>query len=681
MSNAMRIARAARRRRRWRALLRTLGRSMVFASALGIALALVDWWLRLGLAWWAVAAAPLALVAAALLWRASRTDDLAAAALEVDESLRLSDRLSSAVELERSGETGPFAQLAIADAERAAAEIRTSRAVRVGDARAHRWWPALAAAFVAIVVWLPPRDAATTARAGSGVDPERAEAAREQIAEARERTELELETQPELLDAATRRDLEALRRLEEELAAGERDPEEAGAQAAETLGKAAERLEQEAAQRRAALEELSRRVPDPEGDPLAEALARGDYQSVADELGELERRLDAATPEERREIAERLRRLSERIDATPSPEPPSPSETLEAQGVDPQTAQDLAEEPDPDRVRERLEQEGVDPLEAQRAAEDLARRERERQAQREAQQTAQDLKESLEQAAEQAERDSRPAPEGSGAPGEPPSDQPRESGPEDQGERQSGDSGGQEPTPGQSQPNEQPQSSPGEETPSGQNEQPGSGGRSEGGRQPGERPGAPTDSPGSGPEQPGGPGRPGGQSGAGDGMDRAQELARELERRGEGAAARSRQAEEFRRGAERLAGRPGSGQTGSDVGAAGDEAVRVEQGPDRSAASEALQTDDLDLRRGASSTRAAAEVDAEGPARAGRAPTRAEAAQALERAAPGAERALESQGVPSRFRDLVKRYFRAPEGAPLSPAPLAPSRDDGGGGS
>jgi hypothetical protein len=350
---------------------------------------------------------------------------------------------------------------------------------------------------------------------------------------------------------------------------------------------------------------------------------------------------------------------------------------LEQEGLDPQTAEELAQERDPGQLRERLEQEGVDPLEAQRLADEMQRQQQDQEAQREAQETAQELRESLEQAAEQAERESRPAPpEDSSSPGEPPDQEPRQSGPEDQGERQSGESGPQEPTPGPGGEGQQPEPAPGEQAPSGQNEQPGPGGESQGGQQPGEQQGAPAPGqPGPGQqggEQPGGQ-QPGGESGAGDGLDRAQELAREMDRQGRGAAARSRQAEEFRRGAERLAGRQGGDQTGSEAGGPGDEVARVQQAPGE--ASDALMTDDLDVRRGADSTRAAAEVEAEGPARPGSTPTRADAARTLERAAPGAERALETQGVPSRFRDLVKRYFRQSDDGTRAPAPLAPTGD------
>ncbi len=683
MSQAMRIARAARRRRRVRRLLRTFGRGMLFASALGVALVLADRWLTLDLPLAALISPPAALVLVMLLVRALRAEPLAPAAQELDDALGLHDSISTGVELESSRAEGPFEQLALADAERVAAETKPSRGVRIVDARPHRWWPILAAAFVGLAIWLPPRGAVTQARAAAE---QRAEqnAARERIAEVREQTELEIEAAPELVDEATRRDLEALRRIEEELEQGFEDPEEAGAKAAQTLTEAAERMEEEAAQRRKTIEELSRRVSDTgRDDPLSDALSQGDFASAAEELSEMRRGLENASPEERRAIAERLRRAAEAIDDSPAEAPPSPEERLVEEGVDPERAKELASETDRDRLRESLEREGADPLEAQRLADELAEQARDREAQQRAEETAGELRESLERAAEQAEQ---PDPQDGQEPQT--EDQPTDPGSSGPQPAQPGST--PEQTPGPSPPSNQEQEGGQDQESPGQGDQPDQQPGGQQGESSGDQPGA--SQPGAGPsqrqggerpgqqeggEQPGSqPGSPGSQQGEGDGLDRAQRIAQELDEQGRDAASRSRQAERFREGADRLAKRPPSGSTGSDAGGGADRAPQARMEPGDS--SDALQTEGLDIRRGAESERTIAEVDAEGPAKPGRTPSRADAERTLEQAAPGAERALENQGVPTRFRELVKRYFRQRgEGEP-APAPLAPP-DNGAG--
>ena len=151
--------------------------------------------------------------------------------------------------------------------------------------------------------------------------------------------------------------------------------------------------------------------------------------------------------------------------------------------------------------------------------------------------------------------------------------------------------------------------------------------------------------------------------------------------RGDAAADQRSAAERLREGAERVSERSDS-RGGERSGRLADRAPRKQTEPGER--NDALRTDSIDARQRTDSTRVRAEVEADGPSTARRGGTSdAEASRALREAAPSAERTLENQGVPARYRDLVRRYFRhegqrsrEPEGGELAPD----AGDDGGGG-
>ena len=622
-----------------------------------------DRWFGWGLGWTGLAAGPAVVVSGFLGWALSRRDPVELAAMELDARLGLADRIATGVCFSGRGDLTAFEALALDDADRAAAGADAARGVPLGGLRGQRWWPIAAAGTVALAVWLPAR---TVSMAGSAASPEVQQAreeARERLVSAREESELELEAQPELFDEATRRDLEALRRLEEELGRAGGDADEAGAKAAERFDDAADRLREDAARERRALEALSRRMGDGGGDPLGEALSAGDFAAAGEELDRVSEALRGATAEERQAIAERLRRVAEGIDDGTMPEDVSAAERLENEGVSPERAAELAEETDPDALRRALEEEGADPIAAERIADEVARDAARREAEAQAQETARELKESLENAADQAENGA----EGGGAETPPTPGAPTPTGPVSAPGQPdpSGSASGSEPQAAQ-EPGGQPQA--GGEGPAGGQE---SGAGSEPGAPAGGSAGAeeggeePSGGAGSNPDR-----RSGDQSGGDSGMQGAREVSRRLEQQRQDSAARSRAAERFQERAERLSqGTPGA-STGPGAGAAGERpTVRTGESAGRN---ESLLTDDLDVRRRAASDRVLAEVDAEGPALPQGGRTRGDAERELWRAAPGAERALENQGVPARFRDLVKRYFRQPAGTDPGAAPLAP---------
>jgi len=662
MDRVTRIARRARRRRRVRRTARAFGRGMVAGAVLAAALVAVDRWFGLGLAWWWLAGGPGVVVAAFTARAALRRDTLEAAAHEVDERLGLSDRLGSGVwfgahsAASGDGAGGPFERLALADAERAAGEVDLSKGAPITLTRVHRWWPVLTAAAVAMAVWLPARTADRASdRPASAQEIAEREEAQERIRETREDAAMALEERPELFDDATRKELEALRDIENELAAEGADPEEAGARASESLNDAAERLEREAEAAERELEAARRRFENAPGDPAGEALAEGDFERAAEELEAMREAFENADGAEREAMRERLRDLADSIDASGGEEGPSDAERLREEGLSPEAAERVAEEQTEKGVREALEREGADPLEAERVAERLSEARERRAAEERSRETARQMQEALRDAAEQP-----PAPE------------------QNAGQQDPGQEPGQEP--GQQRPS-QPQ---GPEQ-QGQPQEPGQQGQSQS-RQPGQQPGQQQGQPQPQGQQPPSGSPQQGQRQQQDGLARARDAAQRMRDSGQAAADQRTAAERLREGAQRISARPDS-RGGERSGQLADRAPQNRAEPGER--NDALRTDSIDARQRSDSTRVRAEVEAEGPATARRGgASDAEAARALREAAPSAERTLENQGVPARYRDLVRRYFRhdgrassESEGEELAPGADDPGGDAGGDGS
>ncbi len=582
---------------------------MLFASLAAGLTVLLDRGFGLNLEWlWPAGIAALTLLGF-LLPALLRSEPLESATIELDSNLGLSDRVTTGVAFSETESTGPFEQLALRDAEEAAASVRVREGVPLRLTRVHRWWPLTTVAAIAMAVWLPMLTTQSdTPRAETASEREKREQAQERVAEALEDATQAIDEQPELFSEQTRRDLEALQRIEDELSQERADAEAAEAQAAEALSEAAERLDAEAQLAERVNEATRQRFEGAAGDdPLGDALAEGDYDSVREELAAIEEMLENASQDEREQTAERLREIAEQIDTSEGEQTPSAEERLQEEGVDPETAREMAEQferqGDQQSVQESLEQQGADPIEAQRISEQLEQDAQQREAQRQAQRNAQSMQESLQRSAEQCEK-----------PG-------------------SGQSESQNPSE---------QNTPGANSPQGSGQQSPSG--ESGDRQPGE--------------------------GSTPGLQQTQELSRDLSRQNQQGQQGSQTAERLREQASRLAQRPQPTPPNPNAGT-GSVPPRTVQPPARN---DALRTDSLDARRGSDSTRVRAEVEAQGPALPERSASPAQAQRTLQEAAPAAERALESQGVPARYRDLVRRYFRQREQA--AERELAPTSDD-----
>ena len=606
MSRVISIARSARRRRRARRVLRTLAPAMRWAALLTIAAVAADRGLALGLHPALLALPAALLVPPALIAAALRRDSLTQSSKELDDALALRDRLTTGVAFSESDAGGPFETLARDDAERAAAGLRASQGVPVVHPAEHRWWPVLTAAAVALAVWLPARTITSQGPPPGATTAAEREDAADEIAAIQDELQNEIDAQPELFNQSTQRELEALEALQQELEQPGTDAEAVRAQAAEAVSDAAEELSDQADAAQRAMDATAERFQSDGADPIADALADGDFESAARQLESLQQQLEGATPEQRQEIADRLQELADQIDTDAASETPTSeddAQALEQQGIDPGRAQELAEQGDAGEIQEALESAGSDPLSAQQSADQIAENAQQRQADQQSQQNAEEMREALQDASESCDN-----------PGE--------------------GSGGQ--SAGGAASSEQ------DGTPQDQNE-PEQGGT-----------GADGSGEGEGEQQPG--------SGTSPSTQRAADAARRMGQQQQAAREQREMSDRLRQMAQQTVSPPDGGP--SQGAGRGDTPTALTSAPPEN---RNLMTEDVDARQQTESTRTVAEVNAAGPAAAPREQSTTAAHRALEDAAPGAERALENQGVPARFRDLVKRYFR-PSTAPTPPA-------------
>ena len=128
IARTRKLARNASRRRFARDLLSVTGPAMTIALAGSLVGILTDRLIGPGIDWWLIAgpAAGIALVASLAIALRRRTGDLEGAS-EVDRSMLLEDRLSSALALAERDPENPFVQMAIDRRSRSGSGVRGSR--------------------------------------------------------------------------------------------------------------------------------------------------------------------------------------------------------------------------------------------------------------------------------------------------------------------------------------------------------------------------------------------------------------------------------------------------------------------------------------------------------------------------------------------------------------------------
>jgi hypothetical protein len=186
---------------------------------------------------------------------------------------------------------------------------------------------------------------------------------------------------------ASAKELDAIAELEQELAEGLRDPEDAIAAAADTLQNASDEVAKHAERDRYESDALQDRLRSIESErldkakDLAEELAQGDFEAAAEKAERLleQTRSDSEYAEqvadEFRELANQIERESER------------ALTEQNQQSEPEESEDP---PTQEQIREELERQGVPPEEADRLAEEQQRKQSEQQAEDESRQRGDD---------------------------------------------------------------------------------------------------------------------------------------------------------------------------------------------------------------------------------------------------------------------------------------------------
>jgi len=429
------LSKRARLRRFVRIFLATAGRSLLGGSAIAIALACAEMLIGLPIDWWAAfiligVLVVLGSLAAAL----TRTGTLLDAAREVDASLGLDDRISSALDLSQNKSPDAFVDLATIEGERAAGETSARQAIAFKLGKTWAAWPALAALAIAIGLYAPRYDL-LGGRALEQIAFEReTEQARatEQIRQVRDELKEELSAGTlETEDPASEQALRTLDALERELDMGTESSDSAREKAAGALNEAAREFEDRAdtadTRRRATEEILSELARDPapseaDGnqtgteadasefdatDALRESLSKSDLDEAVKALDEIQRQLEQLTPEQRealeRELealADELRDAGERAKEDIAQDREIERKELNDWGVDERDAAELQHERTEEEIREELEELGFDEDKARRMAQNIAEKERERRAREQAAEDTEQLAQDIDRAAQ-----------------------------------------------------------------------------------------------------------------------------------------------------------------------------------------------------------------------------------------------------------------------------------------
>lgn len=408
------------------------GRWLVAGAVAALVMCVAAWWLRLpGLRVPLVAACLLAASGAAVLIAYGRRWSALRSAIETDQRLGLRGRLTNAMEL--AGVEGAFAGLARQSGEAAASGVRVGSAVPVRFGRGWVVLPVLVAGAVAMAV-MPPRPTEPSRDQSMAADErERAEAI-ERISAAvppedGAGDDMGGEEDTVARSGLTPEDRAAIDEVLRDLESGGIGADDAAESVASTLDEAADRAEQEARVEEQGRDELERALEslstdDAElSDELVERLREGDLAGARDAAAELAQQAGELPDEQRRQLAEELRSLSEDLDALAQQQ--AAAEAAEA------AREQQTPPPPPD----------ADPMAAAREAERRAEQSERTEAQRRAREQLERLRDAARQESERLDPDQPSTPEQ--PPGEPAGDTTGDQREQQQGEQREGTQGGE----------------------------------------------------------------------------------------------------------------------------------------------------------------------------------------------------------------------------------------------
>lgn len=362
MTSCERLVSVARSRLRLRRAVEAVPRAAIVATIALLAAFLAGKLLPIAMPeWWITSAVIAACAIAAIAIRGAIDPPTPLeAAIEADRTLGLRDRLSIAIA--SRGSNDPFAQAAVADAERRAADpaLRATlrRSLRPGTPQG--WWWAIPVLVVAVLVeaLVPAISWTPSANAEDSV------AARDEAQDALTELESAIRETPELESALGDSDL--LGEEGEDPFEALEDPEEIRLEAIRRMTALEERLEsvlagEDAAAAEAMRDALSELDMPSEGlaQELALAMRLGDYAKASEAIEAMRERLEMSpeegglTDEEREALAKELEKLAEQLEKLAA-DREALDEALRAAGVDPAQAGELSPE-DLERLKQALE--------------------------------------------------------------------------------------------------------------------------------------------------------------------------------------------------------------------------------------------------------------------------------------------------------------------------------------
>jgi hypothetical protein len=736
------VARTARRAIIRREALNRIGPVLLVAMGLATLVVLVDRvWLDAIGPWWVV---PITLGVIALAWgwaeAVRNAPDTPHSAGILDDRLELESRLRAAMELHPDRENAGFVELVMRDADALAGTINLSAALP--DQRTtHYWYAGLALIVcVAVGIWFPARS--VTNPAPQPAPPVRALTEIETAEEITSEIEQDEQTPETVLEQ-----LEELEALKDELAQGVTDEQEADARTAAKFEEIADAMEDSASDTQDEAESMSESIEslqnrklaedeswDPRVEEFAESLRDQEYDQALDQIDAINEAMESMTPEQREQVAEQLEEIANAIDPENLDQP-----SLDQSQSDPNLSEqtrDLSEqnpEESADPQSQPEEQQEQAESDSQRTESEPARSEsseRENQSEQANQQESQDQPQQQEQGEQQNQdqpneqgdrqeqgRESQQQQQGS----EQAQDQqaaeeqrqqqeqqstesnPSEEGGEPQEGTQSEQQGEQDQQQTQEQGDTQPESTEGQEQREEQQEQGGEQGEQREVETPSDQQGQEQQQPDPNSQRQGDPQqretpRPG---------EALEERLREMERQQRQSQQQRERAERLREQAERLMNRDESDEQGQGARRAPDQATppdmsegagdgeRDPAAPDLNGTDSESDFLPVDARDD--------EVPAEGrpigewygpdgePVAPG---TNEQTAQRFRRASQEAQRAVEEQQVPRRYRHLVREVFQrvqeraekmdgsgtiAPQGQDAVPSRPKPEGSDNGG--
>ena len=436
MTTVQQTIKKARRRLTTAAAIHRTGTAIAVSAGAGLVLLAVDRLANLNIAILVYLAVLGAGLVAGVVHSLMTRPELLAVAVRLDRGLGLRDRLGSAEAIRTGGvQDAGFAGLVQQDAERVAQALDIKSATPIVVTRGWIVAGGLIAALGLGFAFVPPLTRTTRGQDWAHTAEDQAELQQQQQEITQTIQEAIAAIDDDTLDDRRRDDGSSWQGLAEQLGnegASSDEVAEARDRSAGELAALADRLAEQSQRNLRAAEAVAERFAgvEPADAPMsaqefAEALRNGEFGEAADLLDELMARKEDLSAEQRSEVAEHLRDMSEQLtepsDAAIDEQFDSAREALRDLGLDEQDVDDLlGDETSTDDLQRALEEADVDEDVAQELVDDIERSKQQQQVDKQADDEARSLSEAMEDVADQLER---PEPKSSDQPPQPEANQ------------------------------------------------------------------------------------------------------------------------------------------------------------------------------------------------------------------------------------------------------------------